>query len=179
MEPTKKSPNRSLWCSSRLLVPMCVAISHHSVCCSVTGSVSPRWPELFHVCRFKCVCCIGLVPLPSLFRCFLAAFNASRDDVKTLSLRMQYVFCKSWVRCLSMLLWNDVSVSGSYWVPSFFLTVIKKWLRSLSSSKGGIYHSILYSLHVLAHHCCHFLKSLSVLRFVLLFLCWSLDILIF
>ena len=45
VEPTKRSPNRSLRCSSRPLVPMCVAISHHSVCCSVTGSVSPSAPD--------------------------------------------------------------------------------------------------------------------------------------
>ena len=79
VEPTKKSPNRSLRCSSHPLVPICVAINHHSVCCSVTGSVSPSAPDdqsCSTSAGSSASAAFGLFPFPLLFRCFLAAFSA-------------------------------------------------------------------------------------------------------
>ena len=108
-----KSPNRSLWCSSLPVVPMCVAISHHRVCWSVRGSLSPSAPD-DHMRSMSvgssASAAFGLFPLPSVFRCFRAAFSASCDAVNFWSQRMLYGCRRSRVRCLSMLLWKDVCI---------------------------------------------------------------------
>ena len=97
-DSTYSWPNRSLQCSSHPLVPMCVAINHHSICCSVTGSVSPSAPDDQNCSTSagsSASAAFGLFPLFSLFRCFAAAFSTSHDDVKILSLKTLHVFCKS------------------------------------------------------------------------------------
>ncbi len=112
----RKSPNLSLWCSSRPLIPMCIHIISQIEFCKVSGSSSPR-ALLFQSCSKSSFSsgseALDLFHLPSFLSFFRAAVRASLERVNWRSSRTLYYFPRSSLRCLSMLLWKEVSVSGS------------------------------------------------------------------
>ena len=157
-----KSLNLSLWCSPHPRVPMCVL--------STTKGFAEVFRDYYHpmlhistfvkyrqaqVHQLYWIC----YPYTTAFQ-VLSGYLESLSQWHKLLIHDDTEWLSCCIRCWLMLCWNDERVSGSWTEPSFFRTVTKKWLRSLSSFAGGILFKCLVS-PCTPYHWYHFLKWLS------------------
>ena len=71
-------------------------------CLRVSVTQGTRFPQPFNVSQFKSISCIWFVAFPLLFKYFLDALSASRDDANCLY-RMMLKGFLCCIRCRSML----------------------------------------------------------------------------
>lgn len=133
------SPNFSFLLSSRARNPKWSDKSHQTVLYRTSGSWSPNSPRSnikSSSASDKGRAACGRFPLPKLRNnCLLLEEKASRHNENCWSFRILRVDLWSYrYRC--RLRWNEVSVVGSYWSPSFFFISKKRDIWRLRSFAG-------------------------------------------